>query len=84
MPGCPDTIRWRVRAGAPWRDVPYCHGSWRAVHALFRRWPPCSRAYSREGLDGSSRVGSQPGGMARITARHGGRTRNSTTRRSSP
>ncbi|MFP3969712.1 IS5 family transposase, partial [Actinomadura fulvescens] len=24
--------------GAPWRDVPECYGSWRAVYGLFRRW----------------------------------------------
>ena len=33
-----DGIRWRVRAGAPWRDVPLCYGSWPAVAGLFRRW----------------------------------------------
>ncbi len=33
-----DGIRWRVRVGAPWRDVPDCYGSWHAVYALFRRW----------------------------------------------
>jgi transposase len=33
-----DGIRWRVRVGAPWRDVPDCYGSWRAVYSLFRRW----------------------------------------------
>ncbi len=33
-----DGIRWRVRAGTPWRDVPVCYGSWSAVYALFRRW----------------------------------------------
>ena len=33
-----DGIRWRVRVGAPWRDVPGCYGSWQAVYALFRRW----------------------------------------------
>jgi transposase len=33
-----DGIRWRVRVGAPWRDVPECYGSWQAVYALFRRW----------------------------------------------
>jgi transposase len=33
-----DGIRWRVRAGVPWRDVPACYGSWSAVYALFRRW----------------------------------------------
>jgi transposase len=31
-------MRWRVRVGAPWRDVPACYGSWQAVYALFRRW----------------------------------------------
>jgi transposase len=29
-----DGIRWRVRVGAPWRDVPDCYGSWQAVYAL--------------------------------------------------
>lgn len=31
-------IRWRVRTGAPWRDVPAVYGSWQAIYALFRRW----------------------------------------------
>ena len=31
-------IWWRVRVGAPWRDVPGCCGSWQAVYGLFRRW----------------------------------------------
>ncbi|MBB2749002.1 UNVERIFIED_ORG: transposase [Microbispora rosea subsp. rosea] len=38
-----DGIRWRVRTGAPWRDVPACYGSWSAVYALFRR-------YQRDGI----------------------------------
>lgn len=33
-----DGIRWRVRVGGPWRDVPGCYGSWQAVYSLFRRW----------------------------------------------
>jgi transposase len=33
-----DGIRWRVRTGAPWRDVPACYGSWQAIYGLFRRW----------------------------------------------
>lgn len=33
-----DGIRWRTRAGAPWRDVPDCYGSWSALASLFRRW----------------------------------------------
>lgn len=32
-----DGIRWRVRVGAPWRDLPACYGSWAAAYALFRR-----------------------------------------------
>ena len=31
-------IRWRVRAGAPWRDVPAGYGPWPTVYGLFRRW----------------------------------------------
>ena len=33
-----DGIRWRVRTGAPWRDVPPRYGPWQSVYGLFRRW----------------------------------------------
>ncbi|EHR51371.1 transposase [Saccharomonospora marina XMU15] len=33
-----DGIRWRVRVGSPWRDVPPVYGSWQSVYGLFRRW----------------------------------------------
>lgn len=33
-----DGIRWRVRVGAPWRDVPAAYGPWESVYGLFRRW----------------------------------------------
>jgi len=33
-----DGIRWRVRVGSPWRDVPDCYGPWQTVYGLFRRW----------------------------------------------
>lgn len=33
-----DGIRWRVRAGTPWRDVPPDYGTWQAIYGLFRRW----------------------------------------------
>ena len=33
-----DGIRWRVRVGAPWRDVPSVYGPWQTVYGLFRRW----------------------------------------------
>jgi transposase len=31
-------IRWRVRAGSPWRDVPARYGPWQTVYGLLRRW----------------------------------------------
>jgi transposase len=33
-----DGIRWRVRVGAPWRDIPAAYGSWSAAYGVFRRW----------------------------------------------
>jgi transposase len=33
-----DGIRWRVRVGSPWRDVPERYGRWQTVYGLFRRW----------------------------------------------
>ena len=33
-----DGIRWRVRAGTPWRDIPAVYGPWETVYGLFRRW----------------------------------------------
>jgi transposase len=33
-----DGIRWRIRAGTPWRDVPTCYGPWKSVYGLFRLW----------------------------------------------
>ena len=32
-----DGIRWRVRAAAPWRDVPPAYGPRQTVYGLFRR-----------------------------------------------
>ena len=34
----PDGIRFRVRTGVPWRDVPVEYGPWSRVYDLFRRW----------------------------------------------
>jgi transposase len=31
-------ILWRLRTGAPWRDVPERYGSWKTVYRRFRRW----------------------------------------------
>ena len=33
-----DGIRWRIRVGAPWRDLPPVYGPWQTVYGLFRRW----------------------------------------------
>jgi transposase len=33
-----DGIRWRVRTGAPWRDIPARYGPWQTMYGLFRRW----------------------------------------------
>jgi transposase len=32
-----DGIRWRTRAGTPWRDVPERYGPWDRIYDLFRR-----------------------------------------------
>jgi transposase len=31
-------ILWRIRTGAPWRDVPEKYGKWITVYQRFRRW----------------------------------------------
>jgi transposase len=33
-----DGLRWRTRAGEPWRDVPQRYGPWERAYDLFRRW----------------------------------------------
>ncbi|MGY5533068.1 IS5 family transposase [Streptomyces sp. C-3] len=49
-----DGIRWRVRTGAPGRDLPLEYGPWQTVYGLFRRW-------QRDGI--------WPGLLARLQAR---------------
>ncbi|MEV4281977.1 transposase [Actinoplanes xinjiangensis] len=31
-------IVWKIRSGAPWRDAPARHGSWKPIYTRFRRW----------------------------------------------
>ena len=33
-----DGILWRLRTGAPWRDVPERYGKWNSIYRRFRRW----------------------------------------------
>ena len=33
-----DGIRFRMRTGCPWRDVPERYGSWQSVYGLYRAW----------------------------------------------
>lgn len=49
-----DGIRWRVRTGAPWRDLSLQYGPWQTVYGLFRRW---------------QRDGTWPGLLTRLQAR---------------
>ncbi|GGS12885.1 hypothetical protein Snoj_38140 [Streptomyces nojiriensis] len=33
-----DGMRFRVRTGVPWRDVPVEYGPWGRIYDSFRRW----------------------------------------------
>lgn len=33
-----DAIFWRLRTGAPWRDLPARFGPWETAYSRFRRW----------------------------------------------
>ena len=33
-----NAILWKVRTGAPWRDLPERYGSWKTAHERLRRW----------------------------------------------
>ena len=33
-----NAILWRLRTGAPWRDLPERFGPWQTVYSRFRRW----------------------------------------------
>ncbi len=33
-----ESVLWRVRTGAPWRDLPLLFGNWNSAFRRFRRW----------------------------------------------
>jgi transposase len=33
-----NAIRWRLRTGTPWRDLPPQFGPWQTIYSRFRRW----------------------------------------------
>jgi transposase len=33
-----NAIFWRLRTGAPWRDLPERYGPWQTAYSRFRRW----------------------------------------------
>jgi transposase len=33
-----NAIVWKLRTGAPWRDIPDRYGSWKTAHERLRRW----------------------------------------------
>src|ERR1700755_278015 len=33
-----NAVMWRLKTGAPWRDIPERYGKWKNVHNRFSRW----------------------------------------------
>ncbi|MEU9331454.1 transposase [Streptomyces canus] len=52
-----DGIRFRVRTGIPWRDVPEKYGPWGRAYDLFRRWQRNGTRPSTSGCDQAAQDG---------------------------
>ncbi|MEU0163635.1 transposase [Streptomyces sp. NPDC006261] len=46
-----DGMRFRVRTGVPWRDVPVGYGPWGRIYDLFRRWQRDGTWHPEDGRD---------------------------------
>lgn len=33
-----NAVLWKVKTGAPWRDLPARFGNWKTIYSRFRRW----------------------------------------------
>ena len=33
-----NAVMWRLKTGAPWRDIPERYGSWKTIYNRFARW----------------------------------------------
>lgn len=53
-----EAIRWILRMGAPWRDLPLAFGAWGRVYRRFRRWAVAGRWEAIRGMlgQGSARL----------------------------
>lgn len=38
-----NAVLWKVKTGAPWRDLPGRFGSWKTIYSRFRRWAVTGR-----------------------------------------
>ncbi|MFJ7181739.1 transposase [Streptomyces massasporeus] len=70
-PGCRrlmNGVRWRVRTGVPWRDLPFECGPWRTGQGLFRRWQHrvCGPGRRRSRRRGLMRRADLSGGRCRL------------------
>ena len=63
-------ILWRLRTGAPWRDIPEKYGNWNSIFRRFRRWSASgvwesaavalAETMAESGLQHRQHVGSRP------------------------
>jgi transposase len=55
---------WRLRTGAPWRDVPEACGNWNSLYRRFRRWSACGERAAAALAETMAERGLTPGEAA--------------------